>query len=560
MRLCALVSIAFVAVPLGCSDESVGAASGTTTTTTTSGAGGAGGGSGGSGGQAPDPTAVCGTLGLPSRPFQDAPSSTKLYDLAADFTVPTEAGDWQLSAHWSGCDSYLFVQDEPKQNQGWPKGIWERDFDKLLGSLPKNVHVFFVSVKKDQPARDAALAVLHEQVDKAYAKVSPDDVAWWTERLHFVTAAAGDLGSWVGPVLASPGWGAAVDRLQRIRYIGSYADEKRFDASQGWFAPNLKMVANEARYYDFEAKREDALAAQDATVVPLWSGEKIEDPGWAGARAEVDVTLPDAATMAGFDSLGLDLFLDCVGDGELGECPAWDYIVDLRLCDEVDPSSCVTEIGRWITTYHREGRWVHDVSGFLPMLASGGARRFSFYSQQPYEVHLSLRLGNEGKAARPVETTLLWSGSVEFNEVYNDAFMPKSVPIPADAKKVELVTALTGHGMSMPGNCAEFCDTTHTFTVDGTPFVRDFPGAGTPEGCMEQVSEGTVPNQYGTWWYGRSGWCPGKEVPLVATDITDAVTPGTDAVIEYAGLFAGKPYTGDSWRNIDLSAAIVVSK
>ena len=36
---------------------------------------------------------------------------------------------------------------------------------------------------------------------------------------------------------------------------------------------------------------------------------------------------------------------------------------------------CDYEVGHWITSYHREGRWVHDVSGILPIFAAGGKIR-----------------------------------------------------------------------------------------------------------------------------------------------------------------------------------------
>ena len=75
---------------------------------------------------------------------------------------------------------------------------------------------------------------------------------------------------------------------------------------------------------------------------------------------------------------------------------------------------------------------------------------------------------------------------------------------------------------------------------------------------MDKVDQGTVPNQYGTWWYGRNGWCPGKDVPTVSTDITDWVTPGTDATVSYEALFNGSDYTGSA--SIRLRSYAVISR
>lgn len=133
--------------------------------------------------------------------------------------------------------------------------------------------------------------------------------------------------------------------------------------------------------------------------------------------------------------------------------------------------------------------------------------------------------------------------------------------IPADAVKVELATVISGHGMAEPGNCAEFCNIEHVFTVNGdaaNAVVEDFPEAGSTYDCMEKVPLGTVPNQYGTWWYGRAGWCPGKDVPVVMHDITDQVVPGAANTFEYQAYYEGADYPG--WATIVLSSWLVISR
>ena len=500
----------------------------------------------------------CEETGLLPREFTDATEDTSLYAVAADFTVETRGGAWNFDDQWTGCDHYLFIADQPNQATGWPTDLWDRDVDALLERLPRNVHVFFSSDSWDEGNRIAALDGMEADVEAALDAMAADDADHLRARIHYVTTASDQIEGYLGDVMRIPGWGVGIDGLQRIRYIGSYADYDRYNAGQGWFEPNLSMAANEAIYYNFEAVREARLEEQGATVVPMFTGDVISDPGWAGERGYADVTLPDAATMATFDSMEFDLYLGCEGSGEYGTCPSWDYLVYLYLCDADEPDTCNTEVGRWITTYHREGRWVHDVSGLLPLLAEGGERRFAFYTQQPYEVALDIRLFDAQKEARPEETTFLFAGG-SFGETYNDNYAPLSVSISSDAAKVELATVISGHGQVSPGNCAEFCNTTHHFTIDGIEVVREFPEAGTAEDCMDKVGEGTVPNQYGTWWYGRSGWCPGKEVLLVTSDITEHVTPGADATIEYAGYRNGVPYTAGG-ATIVMSSWLVVSR
>ena len=50
---------------------------------------------------------------------------------------------------------------------------------------------------------------------------------------------------------------------------------------------------------------------------------------------------------------------------------------------------------------------------------------------------------------------------------------------------------------------------------------------------LETIPQGVVPNQYGTWGYGRAGWCPGMDVAPYIIDITDFVSIGEENVIDY---------------------------
>ena len=359
----------------------------------------------------PEPTA-CETLGLDATEMQAGEGSSDLYAIASDFTVTTTEGEWNFSENWSGCENYLFIQDEPSQTYGWPTGIWERDVEDLFERLPANTHLFFVSDATSGDEIDANLEMIQANVQDVLDDMDADTAAWWTARVHFITVRSILLEGWLGSLMMSPGWGVGIDRFQRIRYIGSYADYDRYSESYGWFEPNLSMAANEAIYYNFEADRQVEMDAKDATVVKVFNGERCS------GSVSIEAELPDATTMATFDTLEIDLYMGCEGDGEYGDCPAWDYMAYLYLCDEEDSTSCSTEIGRWITTYHREGRWVYDVSPYLPLLAEGGERTFKFVTQGPYEIELDFRLSNTGKETRPDEIEYLYSGGT-INSSYN---------------------------------------------------------------------------------------------------------------------------------------------
>jgi len=507
----------------------------------------------------PDPSQVCAELGLPVRQFDESGSNgSSLYDIASDFTLTTSLEMWNFKENWSGCETYLFIQDKPTQTNGWTTPLWSRDVSDLLTRLPQNTHLFFMSTKTKMGDILKSINVIKTQIDEYLLTLDDETAAALTRRIHYVYDPAKEIEGWLGATMVSPGWGVGIDRFQRIRYIGSYADYNRYDSSKQWFAPNIKMAANEAIYYNYEFEREERIAARNDTVITLFDNEVLEDPSWAGVKGYAEVELPEAEEMAGYDSLELDLFLGCHGNGEYGTCPAWDYLVYLYLCDKDEPDNCDTEFGRWITTYHREGRWVHDISGLLPLIAEGGTRRFAFHTIQKYDVTLKLRFFNSGKAVHPYASVYLFNGGA-FNATYNDKYTPLTIAVPSDAVRIELATVISGHGMAMPGNCAEFCNTSHGFSVNGNENIISFTQAGTNQGCMDMIEQGTIPNQYGTWWYGRSGWCPGKDVPLVMTDITDQVIPGADNVFEYSGLYNDAPYTVDG-AEIRLESWLVFSK
>ncbi len=48
------------------------------------------------------------------------------------------------------------------------------------------------------------------------------------------------------------------------------------------------------------------------------------------------------------------------------------------------------------------------------------------------------------------------------------------------------------------------------------------------------------PHTIGTWFFGRNGWCDGQQVSPWVADVTDALSPGSVAQIQYKGLYYGQ--------------------
>ena len=121
------------------------------------------------------------------------------------------------------------------------------------------------------------------------------------------------------------------------------------------------------------------------------------------------------------------------------------------------------------------------------------------------------------------------------------------------------MSIISGHGQD-EGNCAEWCNHQHEFTVNGSAtHLREFPGQVVSQGCSEQADLGVVPGQWGNWTPGRAGWCPGQAVQPWIVDITDDVTIGELNTLDYIGKYGGQPVTGNRGR-IRMNTYLVFSE
>lgn len=491
----------------------------------------------------------------PARPFAAGPYGTQVKDLAGPVTLPTSEGDWALELEWTSDDSYLFLAHATAT-----RDLFASELRPLLEASPRNVHYFFGWLS-DQLGFEQARGRWQQELQL----LPMADRDHWLTHVHFVMPRLDRTDGWIGAMLtaraAMPprylGNGLtafAIDRQQRIREVGMLG---RLTGTG--VAAELPLLQNEARAFEFELTREGRLAAQQAVVVTLATAQTAHD------TIDVDVTLP---TLDRFDTLEVDLSLDCP-QHQNATCGAWDYLSHLSLCEPAVAAdggatwSCTRELARWITPYWREGRWVTDISAQLATLSPGGAKHLRWTASgqfdprsTDYVTSLSLRFIEGGKGMRPTSTTPLWTGG-NWNAGYDATKTPQTVAVPAGARRVELVTLTTGHGGVAPTNCAEFCNHQHLFTVNGVLHRQSFPEAQSPSTCAGRVGVGVVPNQHGTWYYGRGGWCPGQDVAPWVVDVTADVLMGQPNTLTYRTEFNGAAVNANL-GNIVLSSWLVV--
>jgi len=253
--------------------------------------------------------------------------------------------------------------------------------------------------------------------------------------------------------------------------------------------------------------------------------------------------------------------LGCPGSTDF-TCPHWDHTVQLYLNCGESRVQCKEnkkkkrnhhqvrlgpEIGRWITPFRRRiGRWLTDIRPLAPLFTSKSCT-FTMKTvpwAMPWKPSLKLWLTDKksGNIDQPTMYEELFRGGT-FNGSYNldspKGRREKTINVPKNVTKAMLFATITGHG-SDDNNCAEFCVTSHHFQINENDNERVFDNAGTATGCADRVSEGSEPNEHGTWLYGRNGWCDGENVGPWMEDVTKQIRPGEENTIKYNGFFNSK--------------------
>jgi hypothetical protein len=499
---------------------------------------------------------LCEQLGLPVRAWDPSGTDGEFDVVAPDATLTQLDGStWTLSTAWTGCESVVFVvlrnsSDYPDLSHKLPVRDW------MEGAAP-NVHWVFFSEERTEDDRIASLTALQANIE-GVADADEATLAQWQSHTHFVSTAWNNTGTWIDDLVAAYGRGDlplnfAIDRFQRIRELGYLSDPVT-----GWKQTEPTFLNYEVTAYNAQAALQDRLDAEAATVL---------HPFVDTTERVAIVDFGSAATVAGYDTMELDLSFICNGHPDATGCGEWDYLAYVYLCDaddpataDVDESTTCTEIGRFITAYARPGRWVVDATPFLAMVQEGGEKVIRVDSANAPLITLDVRLSDQGKGVRPVALQYLWAGG-SFNADYNTGREAIAFTPPEGTTRVDVMGLITGHGYGQDTeNCAEFCNHQHQFTVNGTQsWMEEFTMAGTNYGCADQVESGTVPNQYGTWVLGRGGWCPGRQVDPWSADVTGAVNLTGANTITYAGLFNGEPYVPVPYDSGQGFGAIIVA-
>ena len=490
---------------------------------------------------------------------------------------------WNFEQQWTGEDSYIFIQYDPSVNIS--TALWASSTkDQLLEISPMNVHYFFIS-NRNQYESDAEY--IKGEFDEILGTLSENLQNHWNDRLHFINAKTSSLDNWLSEALAGKS-ALAIDSFQKIRQIGYLGNPASFTGTY------IHYLAHEALYYEHELSIfQDSGESYDEIVI---FEEELYTGGWASSISQL-IQTPTEFSSLSYNKMEVELLRGCPdGNGGYSDqgCDDYDRIAHMYFCegqcyetqyyfsvdeqncndagnswdsengvcyqniylDDIDQSDCnqenytwnenreCYEIARWITPFDRQPHSLTDITPFLAFFRSNGGQdklikfQESGWPNSLLTMKIRLYHGDNNDGVQR-EFIPMWTGTKQFNPSYDDNRPPQVFSIPPNATKVEFVSYITGHGWGSAGcfNCCEFCNSQHNFSVNGGvfEFEQAFPDASSSTHCMqpETISQGVCPNQYGTWGYGRAGWCPGMDVDPYIIDITDYVQMGDENVIDY---------------------------
>ncbi|MEC7686788.1 MAG: peptide-N-glycosidase F-related protein, partial [Candidatus Thermoplasmatota archaeon] len=435
----------------------------------------------------------------------------------------------------------------------------------MFEKSPDNVHYFFGSYRDGGWMGD--VSYMSGRVNAALTAMNEEDREHWSNRVHYIAMDANFLeGSIADFIIAkeSPAW-FCIDQLQRWQEVGSFWD-LNFNQNFSWYRFHFIANEPTYLNFEFGLERElaameyhssipcherqympkNCIKGESVTLLEWNAGDSYtHGGGWGGGTNIRNVELPE--NMEDFDSFAIYTYEACA---DHKGCNEWDFIGYLNayesecsliefslyndcinqilpeftsqeLCEnaghrwddggEDSSPSCKgkwnrvwkAEVGRYITAYNREGRYISDVTPMLGVLKNENINEFNYWQPNAYGLTIKLFFWNENKEYTPVGAEYLYGATRKFNLDYNNIFgseNPFSYNVTDNTEKVEIVTFFTGHGHSSTDeNCAEFCNHQHEFTINGNTLdLLEHPNGGTPYGCYNRVHEGVSANQYGT--------------------------------------------------------------
>lgn len=304
-------------------------------------------------------------------------------------------------------------------------------------------------------------------------------------------------------------------------------------------------------FYDFESAepwfQATGLTYAEGTTVVTAFEEVDQYFGSEDLRTiQTEVDFPESGDWA---QIGMYFRLDCP---ENGLCDHWDRTGSIQLVQNAGTDEFVTtEILRHITPYRIAMSNYVDVTELAPLL-KGRQTISSFIDTWVGPGHaqgegwrVTVRfVFYPGPPAGPSEVINIWGkrsitvGQTGEGETIQDQVDPVTFTIPDSATKVVAHLTTTGHSFNNTYNCAEFCEMRHDLDINGGIFSTN--------PWRDDCDVNPVSPQFGTWEYGRNGWCPGAVAIGNKIDITESIAFGAENTLDFDILLAN----GSVYNNV----------
>lgn len=496
----------------------------------------------------------CAALGFDVKPF-DASGTEHAFDaLVPDFEVETLRGTYSLSASWSGCENHVLIP--------YAATFASQSIESLIDDGDPNTIYVIYSMAGDDAVAAAEVGSIAAKVEAHVETLGPDAADQWSMRFRYVSESGQQV-----PLLGfvhGVDTGAdffAIDQFQRLRNAGSGAVAQ----NDGTWVTQIGHARYAAKFYNYEARLQQRLAAEAAQLGDGLEVVTVQAASWEaetttndeGLDGVLTVGFPPAEVMARFDHAEIVVKEDCGHfPGDALSCSGERGIIVSLCAGRPDCLFEGTEDGletffKIISGYATGGWWTQDVSHILPALRVGGdiPMRVNWVGagegdlQANIQIRLSDRVADTAEDPRAALHLPLFGGS-PFNAPYAERMPSYQFTPPPGTTRVMLHTHATGHGGGGNGTCAEFCTLGQHIHVNEVTYDHDWVQESTWD-CAARVDQGVTPNQWGTWYFDRSNWCPGWTAETLDLDITDAVDLDGPNVIEWSGSYAGDwPWKG----------------
>ena len=488
----------------------------------------------------------CAAAGYDVKAFDGSATTHEFDALVPDFSVETLRGAYTLSEHWSGCENHVLIPATPT--------FASQPIEGLIDDGEPNTIYLIYSMNADDATAASEVGAFANTIEAYLESLGPEAYEAWTWRFRYVNQSGQSvpLFSYVHSMNTGADF-FAIDQYQQLRNGGSGAVAQ----NNGTWVEQLGHARYAAKFYNYEAMLQQRHAEEAAELGDGLVPVTVLESSWAaetttnseGLDGVVTVEFPSAEVMARFDRAEIVVKEDCghfPGDalscsGERG------ILIGLCVghpeCEFGDSGATHEVFFKIISGYATGGWWTQDVSHILPALRGGGSipMRVNWVGKEESDLQANVQirlydLSEDTSEDARATLHLPLFGSSPFNAAYAERMPHYRFTPPPGTTKVTLHTHATGHGGGGNGTCAEFCTLGQHIHVNDTTYDFEWEQKNSWD-CAARVNLGVTPNQWGTWYFDRSNWCPGWTAETYDVDITEAVDLDGPNLIAWSGSY-----------------------